>query len=227
MISTMKRDVVADPPPSMQDRVRSAIEEAIRTGVIPPGSAINERELAERFQISRTPVREALLMLAAQGLVTIKQRAGIFVRSLSAAEVVAMFETFGEMEAAVARLATMRASAADKKSIAAAHAECGDALAKGDVQAYVVANQRFHEVLYKASANPYLAEQIRQLRLRLSIYSRQQGLISATRMPVSYEEHQAIVDAFAQGDSRAAEAAMRKHIMSDKALADLVLLMQG
>lgn len=211
----------------MQDRARFAIEEAIRSGAIPPGAAINERELAERFNISRTPVREALLMLAAQGLITIKQRAGIFVRKLTAPEVVAMFETLGEMEAAIARLGTMRASAAEKMSILQAHAACREALEKSDVSAYVEANQRFHEVLYKASANQYLAEQIRQLRARLAIYSRQQGLISTNRMPVSFNEHQVIVDAFVKGDSTAAEVAMRKHILSEKALADLVLLMQA
>lgn len=223
----MIRDVVGDGAPSMQDRVRTAIQDAIRSGEILPGSPINERELAQRFQTSRTPVREALLMLAAQGLVTIKQRAGIFVRSLSAAELVAMFETLGEMEAAVARLATTRASEGDKRGLFDAHETCRCALTRRDVEAYVAANQQFHEVFYKACANPFLAQQVRQLRARLSIYSRQQGLIHASRMPTSYDEHNVIIEAFTRGDSIMAEAAMRKHITSEKALADLVLLMQG
>lgn len=210
---------------SLQDRIRESIIAAIQSGALRPGAQIDEKGLAEQFDSSRTPVREALLMLAAQGLVTIVPRAGMFVHRPSAAELVAMFETLAEMEGVVARLATQRMTAAGRHALARAHDEAGMTVARGDTAAYVEANRRFHEVVYQAAANPFLSEQIIQLRRRLAIYWQGKGLINDARVPSSYREHGFVVEAMLAGQADAAADAMRTHVSAGgKAIADLVLL---
>ncbi len=115
-------------------------------------------------------------MLAAQGLVTIVPRAGMFVHQPTAAELVAMFETLAEMEGVVARLATQRITAAGKKVLANAHEAAAEHVERGDTAGYIEANRKFHDVLYQAAANPFLSEQIVQLRRRLAIYWQKKGL---------------------------------------------------
>ncbi|MBY4899176.1 GntR family transcriptional regulator [Cupriavidus sp. AU9028] len=210
---------------SIQDRIRESVVAAIQTGALPPGAQIDEKALSDEFDSSRTPVREALLMLAAQGLVTIVPRAGIFVHKPSAAELVAMFETLAEMEGVVARLATQRIDNAGRQALAHAHEQAGRVADLGDTAGYIEANRDFHEVLYQAAANPFLREQIVHLRRRLAIYWRQKGLISAARVPSSHREHGAVVEAVLAGAPDAAAEAMRMHVSAGgKAIADLVLL---
>lgn len=210
---------------SLQDRIRESVIAAIQAGELRPGEQIDEKGLAERFDSSRTPVREALLMLAAQGLVTIAPRAGMFVHKPGAAELVAMFETLAEMEGVVARLATRRISPAGKKALAEAHEAAGIPARARDAAAYAEANRAFHEVLYVAAANPFLSEQIVQLRRRLAIYWQKTDLINEARVASSYREHGHVVEAILGGQADAAAEAMRTHISAGgKALADLVLL---
>ena len=210
---------------SIQDRIRESVIAAIHSGALRPGVQIDEKGLSDEFDSSRTPVREALLMLAAQGLVTIVPRAGIFVHKPTAAELVAMFETLAEMEGVVARLATQRITQAAAQRLAQAHQAAGGFVERGDTAGYVEANRAFHDVLYQAAANPYLSEQIVQLRRRLAIYWQQKGLISAARVPSSYREHGLVVQAVLAGHADAAAEAMRTHISAGgKAIADLVLL---
>lgn len=213
---------------SLQDRIRESVVSAIHSGRLTPGSQLDERALAEEFESSRTPVREALLMLAAQGLVTIVPRAGIFVHKPTAAELVAMFETLAEMEGVVARLATQRISEAGKNVLVRAHEDAGRYVEAGDTPGYVEANQRFHDVLYQATANAFLAEQIVQLRRRLAIYGNRKGLISPARVPSSYREHGLVVEAVLAGNPDMAAEAMRSHVSAGgKAIADLVLMAGG
>ncbi|KAI3601059.1 Transcriptional regulator, GntR family (plasmid) [Cupriavidus necator H850] len=210
---------------SLQDRIRESVVAAIQSGALRPGAQIDEKALADDFESSRTPVREALLMLAAQGLVTIVPRAGMFVHKPTAAELVAMFETLAEMEGVVARLATQRISPAGKKVLAQAHEAAGRLAEHGDTAGYIEANRKFHDVLYQAAANPFLSEQIVQLRRRLAIYWQQKGLINDARVPSSHREHAMVLEAVLAGNSDAAAEAMRTHISAGgKAIADLVLL---
>jgi DNA-binding GntR family transcriptional regulator len=210
---------------SLQDQIRERVVSAIQSGALRPGAQIDEKALADEFESSRTPVREALLMLAAQGLVTIVPRAGMFVYKPSAAELVAMFETLAEMEGVVARLATQRISAAGKKVLAQAHKAAAAHVEQRDTERYIEANRKFHEVLYQAAANPFLTEQIVQLRRRLAIYWQQKGLINDARVPSSYREHGYVVEAVLAGNPDGAAEAMRTHISAGgTAIADLVLL---
>lgn len=208
---------------SLQDRIRQALELEILSGARPPGSAIDEKALARQFEASRTPVREALLLLAAQGLVQIAPRAGITVRKASTAELVATLEALCELEAVLARLAARRAGTAQhaelREALAAAHA-CA---AAGDVRGYGPANARLHECIYRTSGNPVLVEHVRSVRKTLSAY-RPRSFERAGRLAVSDREHERVVEAICRGDGDAAAAAMREHIdVGGEALVALVL----
>lgn len=209
--------------PSLQERIRHALERDILTGARPPGSAIDEKALAAQFQASRTPVREALLLLAAQGLVQIEPRAGIRVRKASTAELVATLEALCELEAVLAGLAARRATEAQRlelqQALAAAHA-CATG---GDRRHYGEANAQLHEVIYRASGNPVLVGQVRSVRKTLAAY-RLRSFDKPGRLAVSDREHARVVQAIVRGDDRTAAEAMREHIgAGGEAMVALVL----
>lgn len=190
-----------------------AVEALILTGAMPPGSAIDEKALALQFQASRTPVREALLMLAVQGLVQIAPRAGIYVRQASAAELVATLEALGEIEAVLARLAARRAGAALREALREAQARASACARAGNRSTYAAANAVLHEAIYRGSGNPVLVNHVRQVRKMLAAY-RQRGFDKPGRLADSDREHAAIVEAVCAGDDTAAAAAMRHHIQA-------------
>ena len=135
-----------------------------------PGDAIDEPALCERFGASRTPVREALLLLVAKGLVEIVPRSGIYVRRLDARELVAMMEGLAELEGVLARLAATRIHAQLRERLQAALAHTAACAQAQDAQGYVQANMQLHELIYEASGNDFIVEQTRLLRLRITPY---------------------------------------------------------
>lgn len=198
-------------PHSLQDRIRLALEREILSGERRPGSAIDEKALAQQFDTSRTPVREALLLLAAQGLVQIEPRAGIHVRRASTAELLATLEALCELEAVLARLAARRATQAQHQQLQAALALAQACALAQDRAGYPAANARLHETLYTAAGNPVLVAQVRAVRKTLSAY-RQSSFDQPGRLLVSHREHEQVVQAVCAGDDAAAAEAMRQHI---------------
>lgn len=196
---------------SLQDRIRVVVEEEILTGARPPGSAIDEKALAAQFKASRTPVREALLVLAAQGLVQIAPRAGIYVRKATPAELVATLEALSELESVLASLAARRASRHDCKEMEAALAKASACAAAQDRRGYERANAALHELIYRASGNPVLVEHVRSVRRTLAAY-RQRSMDKPGRLKASDQEHRVIVNAIREGDAEAAGRAMHQHI---------------
>src|SRR5690606_8359776 len=180
------------PGVSMQDRIRASLEQEIVSGARPPGSPIDEKQLASQFQASRTPVREALLTLAVQGLVRIVPRSGIFVRQASAAELVALLEALEEIEAVLARLAARRMTPEQREHLALVDRQGADAATRGDRAAYEKANATLHSLIYQGSNNTILVDQARHLRNRLSAY-RLGAFDAPGRLQTSCEEHTAIV----------------------------------
>jgi DNA-binding GntR family transcriptional regulator len=198
-----------DPPVKMSDRLREQIEEQIATGQLAPGSALDEATLAERFGVSRTPVREALIQLAAEGLIEIRPRRGAVVASLGPTRLLEMFEVMAELEAMCARLAARRMTEAERAELNRAHLACE--AARDDPDAYFYCNERFHAVIYAGSHNGFLAEQAAQLHRRLRPYRRLQ-LRVRDRMASSYAEHSAVVAALVAGDAAGAATALRQHV---------------
>ncbi|MEP9355601.1 GntR family transcriptional regulator [Xanthobacter sp. KR7-65] len=193
-------------------RLREALEDDIVAGRLRPGQRLDEVGLADRFGVSRTPIREALIQLAASGLVEIRPRRGAFVVLLGPRELIESFELMAEIEASCARLAAQRLGPSDRATIAEAHAACREAVACHDEAAYYPANARFHAAVYAATGNRVLAGEALRLQRGLQPYRRLQ-LKVPRRMQASFAEHEAIVEALFAGDGPAAAERLRAHVL--------------
>lgn len=193
------------------DVIRDTIEHEILAGKLAPGRKLNEDAIAARHGASRTPVREALQQLASKGLVTLRSHAGAFVSELSITELAEMFETMSFLESACAALAAVRHTAEDRERLSAAHQRCAEAAALGDPVTFYTANARFHECVYAACHNGYLASQTVALRDRLEVYRREAtfhpGLIALTM-----REHEEIIRSIFDMDEAQAARKMRSHL---------------
>lgn len=196
----------------MSDKLREIIEEQIATGELLPGFALDEATLVEQHGVSRTPVREALIQLAADGLIEIRPRRGAVVSSISPARLLEMFEVMGELEAMCGRLASRRMSDTERAELVAAHQACEKARAEKDSDTYFYCNERFHAAIYSGSHNGFLGEQALQLHRRLRPYRRLQ-LRVRNRMGTSFKEHEAIVHAIVTGDAETAAQTLRAHVV--------------
>jgi DNA-binding GntR family transcriptional regulator len=189
--------------------VRESLENAIACGEFVPGSRLDETTLANRYGVSRTPVREALQQLAAAGLIEMRPRRGAVVATASPERLYEMFEVMAELEAMCARLAARRISPEGLARLQAAQADCADH--RADPDAYYDANERFHQAIYALSGNAFLAEEASALQKRLRPYRRLQ-LRVRNRVSTSYAEHESIVAALAAGEGERAAAEMRDHV---------------
>jgi len=208
---------------SLVARIRAAVEADILAGLLAPGAAIDEKALAASFGVSRTPVREALLWLAAHGLVEFQPRAGIRVRRPDAAELVALLEYLAELEAVCTRLAAQRMTLAQRDALGAAQQAVAACARAADLDGYQHSNQRFHTLLLTASGNPVVVEQLQRTRARLAAF-RRSVMEQPGRLIGASAEHDLIVSAVLQGDADTAMRAMRDHVLrKGKAMADVVL----
>jgi DNA-binding GntR family transcriptional regulator len=197
---------------SRAESLREAIEEMIAVGQLTPGQHLDETWLAERFEVSRTPIREALIQLGAMGLVVVRPRRGAVVAEIDPRRLCEMFEVMAELEAMCGRLAARRITEPELAELRAAHAECGAAVQAHDIDAYYEANARFHTQVYHASHNLYLAEQALRLHRRLRVYRRLQ-LRVRDRIGNSYAEHGGVLQALEAGDSNLTAERLRQHVV--------------
>lgn len=191
--------------------IRAALQEEIESGALPPGAPLDERALAARFEVSRTPVREALQQLAARDLVRIAPRQGVTVARLSIAKVRAMLEFISELEAVAARLAARRVDESLSRQLDEMLARCQEAAVNGGAAEYSLANSLFHEAIYAGSRNAYLAEQIRQARRMIQRY-RVKDFQNKQQIARSLQDHLKIARAIQSGDEAAAALAMQLHV---------------
>ncbi len=196
----------------ISDSLREKIEEQIATGALPPGSSLDEATLVEQFGVSRTPVREALIQLAAEGLIEIRPRRGAVVTAIGPTRLSEMFEVMAELEAMCARQAARRMTDAERKALQTAHEACETARNQDDSDAYFYCNEQFHSAIYAGSHNAFLIEQASQLQRRLRPYRRLQ-LRVRNRMGTSFQEHQSVVNAISAGDTEGAAQALRSHVV--------------
>ena len=140
------------------EEVRTLIEEAIIGGEFPPGARLEEQELAERYNVSRTPIRETLRLLASTGLVEMRPRQGEVVATLTIPKLIEMFQVMAELEGLCARNVSRRVSPDRLAELEAAHRTCIDTVKKSDPAAFYEANRIFHELIYTASNNQFLEE---------------------------------------------------------------------
>ncbi|WP_144634796.1 GntR family transcriptional regulator [Bordetella genomosp. 13] len=210
-------------PSNTPERIRVLIEREIERGHLAPGAALDEKALARTYAVSRTPVREALLMLAAQKLVNIVPRLGTFVHRPAADELIALLEYLGEAEGVAARLAASRMAPEQRARLRALHEHCAELSQRGDRVGYEAANLQLHDAVHQGGGNAVIVEQIVGARRRLASF-RRNVFDRPGRLQASHAEHGPIVDAVCAGDAQAAADAMRDHIIGKgKAYADLVL----
>ncbi len=193
------------------NQIQEALEHAIFVGEFSDGDRLDEVTLSNRFNVSRTPLREAFQALAASGFVELQPGRGAFVRHPSPTELVEMFEVMAEMESFCARLAARRMGPEELQEFRKATDDCDIAREGGDPDVYYWENERFHALLYQASGNSFLASEAAKLHRRLQPFRRLQ-LRGRGRMNQSMDEHRTILNAIDAGDSNAAAAAARDHV---------------
>jgi DNA-binding GntR family transcriptional regulator len=196
---------------SIAEKLKLKIEHEILMFNFKPGERLDESRLAERYGSSRTPVREALRQLAAEGLVRIRPHRGAVVSGLTMAELIEMFEMMGIYEGVCARLAARHATLEEINLISDAHEACRAQCDADDFEGYCIANASFHEAIYRASHNGYLIKQTISVRNRLGAYRRFQ-LRRNNRLRESFNEHEMVVEAIRKGDCAAADRLMSEHI---------------
>jgi DNA-binding GntR family transcriptional regulator len=198
---------------TLAEELRLLIADEIVRGTLGPGSALDETELARRFQVSRTPVREAIRQLAASGLVESRPHRGSFVAQPSHEHLIGMFEAMAELEALCASLAAVRITPIERHELATTHEELRAIIQRGDPQRYHEMNEVFHSKIYAGAHNSYLAEITLATRVRVRPFRRAQ-FRNLGRLAKSHLEHDRVVTAIMRSDREGASRAMRDHIVT-------------
>ncbi len=188
------------------DEIHSALLSGIVDGRFPPGEVLNEIPLAEEFGVSRTPVREALQRLKAEGMVERGARRAVVVRKMDSKTLHALFEAMGELEALVTRFAALRMSELERQAL-------HDIVEAGEDPGadYAQINDRFHGALRAGAHNPVLAGLLADMDLRTMPWRRAQFRKRAERIRSSQAEHRAILEAILNQDANEAHRLMRGH----------------
>ena len=197
--------------PTRADTIADEIQSRIFDGSLKNGDRLDENQLAERFAVSRTPIREALQKLALSGLVIHRPRRGVFVHQPGPVELIEMFEVMAELEAACVRLAATRISDAALDELRAANGRCNAAVEARDPDRYYDENEAFHHILYRQSGNGFLESECQRLHRRLRPFRRVQLRLRG-RMAQSLQEHEDIVRHLIAGNGNKAATVMRGHI---------------
>ncbi|MEM8581211.1 MAG: GntR family transcriptional regulator [Pseudomonadota bacterium] len=198
---------MTEPKPAQKDAY-DMILEAIDVGVYKPGDRLVESDLAERFGVSRTPIREALQRLETQSLLARDGRS-LIVASLDHNEMAELYVVRAELEGLAARLAARHAAREEVKVLAEMIEDDTNLL--GDSASMARANRRFHKQIHLASHNRFLVQQL-DLVYRSMALMATTSLAAQGRGEKALEEHRAIVSAIAERDEEAAYAALKAHI---------------
>jgi DNA-binding GntR family transcriptional regulator len=189
------------------EELRAHLADDIVRGTLAPGQTLDEMELARRFGVSRTPVREAIRQLAASGLVETRPHRGAVVARPNHERILGMFEAMAELEALCAGLAAERMNAAERRALE----ELRVLIQASDPQRYHEVNEQFHATIYAGAHNAYLAEMSLATRARVQPFRRAQFRLIG-RLAKSHVEHDRVVLAISRGDRAGAASAMRAHI---------------
>ncbi len=204
----MTRDVAK---PSLVDRLTGQLSDEIAGGLLGPGFRLDEQTLADRFAVSRTPVREALGQLVAIGLAERRPHRGVVVAAVGPQRLADMFEVMTELEGTCARFAALRMDVAERRDLEQVHKVSAAAAAHDDADGYARHNLDFHLAIYAGSHNAFLVETTQDVRRRLAPFRNAQFQVVG-RSSASFAEHALVVDAILAGDGPAAHAAMVAHI---------------
>lgn len=195
--------------------VAREVERMILAGELSVGERVNESALATRFRVSRGPVREALRGLEESGLLRLEKNRGVFVREISLAEADEIYDLREALDELVGRRLAKRFEEPARTAVHALLAQMDRAAAQGDAASYHMVNLRFHDTLVEATGNAKLIATYRRLIKELHLF-RLKGLTAGGGLPVSNDEHRAIVKAIEAGDADGAGRRMRDHVRASR-----------
>jgi len=193
------------------ERLADEIAASVLSGEFRPGLRLDEKTLAQRYAVSRTPVREALRQLASTGLIDIRPRRGATVVRATSAQIETLFGAMAEIEATCARLSAMSMTPLERRRLASFHESMLKFVAKNDGEGFAAANLTLHTQIYRGAHNSIVADFASGLRQRLAPFRRAQFRTEG-RLPHSHEEHKQVVEAILAGNAAAAHAAMFHHM---------------
>lgn len=202
-------------PTALYQEVAERLRQRIFAHELTPGTWIDEQKLAEQYGISRTPLREALKVLASEGLVELKPRRGCYVTEISYQDIDDIFPLMAMLEGRCAIDAVRRATKADIAALKAIHEKLEKTAKEGRIDAFFEANQEFHRRIQELANNRWMLSVIQDLRKVLKM-SRMHSLSLEGRLQQSLDEHRSIMAAFEAGDAVRAEKAMHDHLLSGR-----------
>ena len=207
----MSAEIISIPRAALHEQVVHRLRQMLVENRIAPGAKLNERELSEVLAVSRTPLREAIKMLAAEGLVELLPNRGAIAVELSEADVLNTFEVMSGLEAQSGELAAQRITDAELAEIRAMHYEMLAAYTRRDLPGYYRLNAAIHRAINAAAKNPVLTATYNQVNARLQALrfrSNQDG----DKWQAAVKEHELMVEALAARDPTAMRAVMANHL---------------
>lgn len=193
------------------DQMVRAIADHIVTGELRPGEKLDEVTLAEKFNVSRTPIREALAQLSVMGLADRRPNRGAIVAVVTQEHLSSMFESMAELEGICARFSAERMTLGERKALESEHIASAQFVRDGAEEDYESYNTGFHTRLYEGAHSKHILEMVILTRSRLAPFRRAQFRLRG-RLAKSWEEHDAIVTAIMRADGNVAGEAARAHV---------------
>jgi DNA-binding GntR family transcriptional regulator len=203
---------------ALYEQVAEALRARILAHRLAPGSWIDEKSLAAEYGISRTPLREALKVLAAEGLVTMKLRRGAYVTEVSVRDLHEVFHLLALLESDAAEAVASHATPAQIVELEALHRELEAAI--GDRERFFTANERFHMRLLELADNRWRIQLVADLRKVMKL-NRHHSLFRQGRLEASLKEHRRLMSALKAGDAARAQQLMREHMANGREAASM------
>ena len=195
----------------LYEDVADRLREQIFSKQLAPGSWLDEQSLAEQFGISRTPMREAIKVLASEGLITIKMRRGAYVTEVNRGDLEQIFTIMSLLEGQAAKETATKATEDELNRLDHLHHRLEKAAADRDIEQFFEFNVKFHELIQEIAGNKWMNGVIDDLRKVLKL-QRRDSLSRGGRLLSSLLEHREILQAILNRDPLAAELAMRNHL---------------
>ena len=207
----MSAEIISIPRAALHEQVAQRLRQMLVENQIAPGAKLNERELSEVLQVSRTPLREAIKMLAAEGLVELLPNRGAIAVELTEADVLNTFEVMAGLEAMSGELAAQRITDAELAEIRATHFEMLAAYTRRDLSAYYRLNSQIHRAINAAAKNPVLTATYNQVNARLQALRFRSNQDEA-KWKQAMAEHERMIDALGKRDAPAMRAVLSEHL---------------
>lgn len=199
-------------PRPLYEEVAERLRTSIFSHEFAPGSWIDEQAIAKEYGISRTPMREAIKILAAEGLITMKMRRGAYVTEVSKSDLNQIFTVLALLEGQACRETALKASEGQLEALDSIHMKLERAAADRDLDQFFAINQSFHDKLQEISNNPWMKRVIDDLRKVLKL-QRRDSLSKRGRMESSLVEHRKILSALLARDADLSEKLMKEHLL--------------